>query len=106
MSQLTEFHVIYCLRGKYGDHKGLWVANMIVSTGGIIVNSPNWSDLDRNPVRHRFHPLFSESEADAYRFMNLSAAEIWQRILGGRGIDTEIIPVKPAPKALTKTKLP
>ena len=35
MAQLTEFHAIYRLRGKYGDHKGLWVANMIVSNGGM-----------------------------------------------------------------------
>jgi hypothetical protein len=75
------------------------VMDMAVSTGGIMVELPNWSDLDRNPLRHRFHPLFSESEADVYRFMNFGAAETWQSILRRRGIETEVVPVKPAPRA-------
>jgi hypothetical protein len=99
VAQLREFHANYCLRGTHGDHKGLWVANMMASKGGITVNSPNWGDLDRNPSLHRFHPLFSDSEADAYRFIDLSAAETWRRIISRRiGIETEVVPMKPAAK--------
>jgi hypothetical protein len=99
MAQLTEFPASFRLRGTYDDYKGLWVATMTVTKGGKAVSSPKWRDLDHNPFGHRFHPLFIESEADAYLFIDLSVAQAWRRIISRKGIETEVVPVKPVSKA-------
>ena len=85
----------YKLRVLSGELEGQWLFSMNVSKSGTPFQVTNWNGVEQHASQYVFHPQFVSDESGAFRPVNHEAAERFQRILKGLGIETEIIVTDP-----------